>query len=180
MRRLTSIAFVVAALVGAAAQPDPYADAWTRVAEFATARMREGGTPGMALAITSRDRLLHVGAFGFANLPAQRPVTRDTLFEIGSISKSFTSIALLQLRDEHRFDPQAPIARYLPWFSVKTKYAPITGHHLMTHTAGLPRDRDDVPSSPFQAYAVRDREMGYAPGSHFAYSNVGYQVLGYA
>jgi D-alanyl-D-alanine carboxypeptidase len=178
MRPLVSIAFIVSAFMIAAAQPDPYPDAWTRVAEFATARMREGGTPGLALAITSRDRLLHVGAFGYANLPAQRPVTRDTLFEIGSISKSFTSIALLQLRDERRFDPQAPIVRYLPWFSVKSTYAAITGHHLMTHTSGLPRDRDDVPSSPFQAYAVREREVGYAPGVHYAYSNVGYQVLG--
>jgi D-alanyl-D-alanine carboxypeptidase len=163
----------------AAAQADPHAPAWARVAEFATARMREANTPGLTLAITSRERTLHVATFGFANVHAKRPLTQDTLFEIGSISKSFTAVALLQLRDEGRFDPRAPITTYLPWFSIRSAYAPITGHDLMTHTAGLPRDRDDVPSSKYQAYALRERETGYAPGARSNYSNVGYQVLGY-
>lgn len=161
-------------------QPSPDQGAWARVGAFAAMRMRDSNTPGLALAITGRDRLLHAATFGYANLQAQSRLAPDTLFEIGSISKSFTSVALLQLRDEGRFDPSAPIARYLPWFSIKSRFAPITGHHLMTHTAGLPRDRDDVPSSRYQAYGVRDREAGYAPGAHWAYSNVGYQVLGYA
>jgi D-alanyl-D-alanine carboxypeptidase len=184
MRRFVLISFLALAAAWASAstseQTDPHAGAWMRVAQFATGRMREANTPGMALAITSRDRLLHVATFGFANLHAKRALTPDTLFEIGSISKSFTSIALLQLRDEGRFDPQAPITTYLPWFSIKTSFAPITGHHLMTHTAGLPRDRDDVPSSRYQAYGLRERETGYAPNAQWNYSNIGYQVLGYA
>ena len=180
MRRLLLTACVAAVVSQAAAQPDPLASAWARVGEYATSRMRRGGTPGLALAITSRERLLHTAAFGFANLPAQRPMTTDALFQIGSISKSFTAVALLQLREEGRFDPHEPIASYLPWFGVRSSYAPITGHHLLTHTSGLPRDRDDVPSSPYQAYGVKERETGYAPGSHYAYSNIGYQVLGYA
>src|ERR671919_1080330 len=180
MRRFVLILFLAAGAVSSASQPDPNAHAWSRIAEFAEARMREANTPGMALAITSRERLLHAATFGFANLHAKRSLTAETLFEIGSISKSFTSIALLQLRDEGRFDPHAPITKYLPWFKVKSSFASITGHHLMTHTSGLPRDRDDVPSSPYQAYGVRDREAGYAPGVRYAYSNVGYQVLGYA
>jgi D-alanyl-D-alanine carboxypeptidase len=183
MRRIV-LMVILAAVAGRGAasreQTDPHAAAWSRVGEFTAARMRESNTPGLALAITSRERLLHSAAFGFASLQAQRRVTADTLFEIGSISKSFTSIALLQLQDEGRFDPHAPITRYLPWFSIKSSFAPITGHHLMTHTAGLPRDRDDVPSSPYQAYALREREAGYAPGTQWNYSNVGYQVLGYA
>jgi D-alanyl-D-alanine carboxypeptidase len=180
MRRFLLILFLAAATVTSASQPDPAAPAWARIAEFATARMREANTPGLALAVTSRDRLLHVATFGFSNLHAKRSLTPDTLFEIGSISKSFTSVALLQLRAEGRFDPHAPITKYLPWFKVKSSFAPITGHHLMTHTSGLPRDRDDVPSSRYQAYAVRQREAGYLPGVRYAYSNVGYQVLGYA
>ncbi len=180
MRRFVLILFLAAATVGSASQADPNAPAWSRIAEFATARMREANTPGMALAITSRERLLHVATFGFSNLHARRLLAADTLLEIGSISKSFTAIALLQLRAEGRFDPNAPIAKYLPWFKVKSSFAPITGHHLMTHTSGLPRDRDDVPSSRYQAYGLRDREAGYPPGVRYAYSNVGYQVLGYA
>jgi len=170
----------VSCVAGPAAQSDPLADAWRRIDEHVTARMRDQNTPGLALAITSRDRLLHVGTYGLANVDAKRPVTPDTLFEIGSISKSFTAIALLQLRDQGAFDPQAPITKYLPWFSIKSAFRPITGHDLLSHTSGLPRDRDDVPSSPYQAYGVREREAGYEPGVHYAYSNVGFQVLGYA
>ena len=136
MQRFVLNVFLAAATLGAASQADPNAPAWSRIAEFATARMREANTPGMALAVTSRERLLHVATFGFSNLHARRPLSADTLFEIGSISKSFTSIALLQLRAEGRFDPEAPITKYLPWFKVKSSFAPITGHH---HSAGKGR-----------------------------------------
>lgn len=180
MRRPLLVLLLAFAGASAAAQPDPNQAAWDRLGDFVRSRMRESGTPGLSLAVTSRERLLHVGTFGYANVDAKTAVTPDTLFEIGSISKSFTSVALLQLRDEGRFDPRAPITTYLPWFAIKSKYAPVTGHHLMSHTAGFPRDRDDVPSSKYQAFGVRDRETGYEPGVHFAYSNVGYQVLGYA
>ncbi len=49
----------------------------------------------------------------------------------------------------------------------------------MSHSGGLPRDRDDIPSSLYQAVGVRDRWTGYEPGKHFAYSNIGYQIMGY-
>lgn len=180
LKRILIVLVLAAWMASPAAQPDPYAAAWTRIDEFVAGRMRDANTPGLALGVTSRERLLRVGTYGFANVDAKQPVMPDTLFEIGSISKSFTSIALLQLRDEGKFDPHAPITQYLPWFSIKSQFAPVTGHHLMSHTAGFPRDRDDVPSSMYQAYGLRERETGYAPGEHYAYSNIGYQVLGYA
>jgi CubicO group peptidase (beta-lactamase class C family) len=162
------------------ASPWQTSGAAQRLDEFVTLRMRLDRTPGLALAITSRDATLTVSTYGFADLRARVPLTPDHLFEIGSVSKSFTAIALLQQRDAGRFDPQAPITKYLPWFSIKSRFGPIAGHHLLTHTAGIPRDRDDIPSSVFQAAALRDRETGSAPGARYAYSNIGYQVLGYA
>src|SRR5207249_7175266 len=136
-------------------------------------------TPGVSLAVTDRQKLLHVATYGVADLVARRPLTPDHLLEIGSITKSFTSIALLQLRDQGRFDPRAPVTTYLPWFKVQTSFTPLTPHDLMTHTAALPRDRDDIPSSLYQAVALSDRVVGEAPGRHFRYSNIGYQVLNY-
>jgi len=153
--------------------------AWKRLDAFVRREMREQSIPGVSLALTDRQRLLHVATYGYANLDAHRPLTPDHLLEIGSITKSFTSIALLQQRDEGRFDPQAPVTKYLPWFKVQTPYAPITPHDLMTHSAALPRDRDDIPSSLFQAVALSERVVGEAPGKHFRYSNIGYQVLSY-
>jgi CubicO group peptidase (beta-lactamase class C family) len=171
-------------LAGPAAGPPAGAatlePAFARIDAFVRRVMRADRTPGLALAVTDRNRTLRVATYGFANLDARTPVAPGTLFQIGSISKSFTAVALLQERDRGRFDPLAPITAYLPWFDVRTKFDPITGHHLLTHTSGLPRDRDSVPSSLFQAAGVADLATGSAPGTFWAYSNIGYQVLGYA
>ena len=169
-----------------ASQPQTAADrfrgagALQLVDAYVAREMQRHRTPGLAIAITARDGLIAASTYGFADVRARVPLTPAHLFEIGSISKSFTAVALLQQRDAGRFDPQQPITKYLPWFSIQSSYAPITGHHLLTHTAGIPRDRDDVPSSRYQAAALRDRVAGSAPGSRYAYSNVGFQVLGYA
>jgi CubicO group peptidase (beta-lactamase class C family) len=176
VRTLTSILIALSSL--AAAPPDMTA-AWQRLDAFVLREMREHRIPGVSLALTDRQRLLRVKTYGYANLDSKAPLTPDHLLEIGSISKSFTSIALLQLRDEGRFDPRKPVTEYLPWFSIQSSFDPITAHHLMTHTAALPRDRDDIVSSLYQAVALRDRVTGEAPGQHYRYSNIGYQVLSY-
>jgi D-alanyl-D-alanine carboxypeptidase len=136
-------------------------------------------TPGMVIGFTDRTHTLKVGAYGYADLKTRSRVTPDTLFEIGSVSKSFTAIALMQLLDEGRFDPQAPVTKYLPWFEVKSKFRPITGHDLLTHTAGLQNYRADLSSMPFASWSLRDFEPSYPPGEHYWYSNIGFQTLGY-
>jgi CubicO group peptidase (beta-lactamase class C family) len=151
-----------------------------RIDAFVRRSMRDNRTPGLTLGLTDRGRTLRVATYGYANRDARAPVTRDTLFQIGSISKSFTAVALLQERERGRFDPMAPITDALPWFEVRSRFAPITGHSLLTHTSGLPRDRDGVPWSPYQAAGIRELTTGSAPGDLWAYSNIGYQVLGYA
>jgi len=153
--------------------------AYESIDEFAGEHMRQAGTPGMAIAVTSRDSLLRVSTYGFADLESKVSVSPECLFQIGSISKSFTAIALLQMREKGNFDPLAPVTAYLPWFKLSSGHGPITAHHLLSHTSGLPRDRDDIPSSLFSAVAVRERELGFIPGTRFSYSNVGYQILGY-
>jgi CubicO group peptidase (beta-lactamase class C family) len=156
-----------------------FEQAYERLDAYVAQEMQAEGTPGLALALTNRDGLLRVATYGFADIKTRAPVTPQTRFEIGSISKSFTAISLLQLHDEGRFDPKAPVSKYLPWFSIRSKYTPVTSHDLLSHSGGLPRDRDDIPSSLYQAIAVRERETGYAPGAKFAYSNIDYQILSY-
>src|SRR5919108_4340913 len=77
--------------------------------ELVARQMRQDRTPGVALAITSREGTLMVSTYGFADLRARVPLTPAHLFEIGSISKSFTALALLQQREAGRFDPESPI-----------------------------------------------------------------------
>ena len=175
--RLIAAVCLLSSLAGAQSEPNGDA-AYKLIDSYAARQMKAEQVPGLVLAITDRNRLLRVSTYGYADVKTKLPTTPETLFEIGSISKSFTAIALLQLREQGKFDPRQPITRYLPWFSVHSNYRPITGHDIMTHTAGLPRDRDDVPSSLYQAAGVRDRWTGYEPGKYFAYSNIGYQIMG--
>ena len=134
--------------------------------------------PGIALAVTDRERVIHVATSGFADVAAGQPVTPETLFETGSIGKSFTAVALLQLAEEGRIDLQAPVTDYLPWFAVQSEFAPITLHHLLTHTAGITAGVDFAPEGQNQVWALRDERAATPPGTFFHYSNVGYKVLG--
>jgi D-alanyl-D-alanine carboxypeptidase len=158
------------------------ADVDTRLAETAKsidsafAKLRD---PGMVIGITDRQGLKKVIVHGYSDLKAHTPMKADTRLAIGSISKAFTSIALLQLSDEQRFDVRAPISHYLPWFHTQTKFPEVTGHDLMTHTSGLPYYLEDTASSRFAGLALKDFEPTYAPGAHWRYSNTGYQLLGY-
>jgi len=136
--------------------------------------------PGFVLGITDRNHTLRVFTHGYSDLRARTPITESSLFEIGSLSKSFTAVALMQLFDEGRFNPRAPISTYLPWFTMRSKYPPVTGHHLLSHTSGLPSYRPDLASAAYATYALREFEPSYAPGAHYWYSNTGFQTLGYA
>jgi CubicO group peptidase (beta-lactamase class C family) len=139
--------------------------------------MHEQYAPGMVLALTDRRGTIAVIPFGMADREHGVPVTAQTRFGIGSITKSMTAIALLQARDRGRFDPHAPVTRYLPWFRVHTRWRPLTGHDLLTHTSGLP-DAGLGFGEPLDSALLRDQSTGYAPGTHWTYSNVGYETLG--
>lgn len=134
-------------------------------------------TPGIALAITDRDGLLATRSYGYADLAAGAPVTPETWFQHGSIGKSFSAIVTLQLVEEGVLDLQAPVTSYLPWFAVGGGHEPITLHHLLTHTSGLPAGTDFSPDQRYEIWALREVAAA-APGSRMRYSNVGYRVLG--
>src|SRR3989442_12339485 len=139
---LTSLAAAPAVRAAApAAAPPDLAAAWKRLDAFVLREMRGQRIPGVALALTDRTRLLRVKTYGFANLDSRSPLRPDHLLEIGSISKSFTSISLLHLRDEGRFDPKAPVTTYLPWVSIESAFEPFTPHDLFSHTPPLPPAR---------------------------------------
>ena len=134
--------------------------------------------PGIALAITNREELLHTVNAGVRDVASGSPVEPETLFEIGSISKSFTALLVLQLREEGLLDLHAPVTDVLPWFTVKPKHAPITAHHLLTHTAGLVQGSEMTPAAVSEVWRLRKVEVGGPPGWGFHYSNHGYKTLG--
>lgn len=159
-----------------AAAPPSLDDTLARIGQYAPQALEEQGAPGMIVAVTDATHTLRIYPVGYADLAGKIPVTERTRFGIGSISKSMTSTALLELRDAGRFDPQRPVTAYLPWFAVHTAWRPITSHDLFTHTSGLP---DGGLSTGLSAvYDLRNWTTGFAPGTHWSYSNVGYDTLG--
>ena len=176
--RVRVTAFVFALMLGGPA----FADVDARLVEARQAiesRLSDSRQPGLVIGITDRQRLRLVVVHGYADLKSRKPLSVDSRFAIGSISKAFTSIALMEIADEGRFDPHAPVARYLPAFQVKSSFAPMTGHDVLSHTAGLPYYLPDMASSRAVLLGLRDFVPTYPPGAHWHYSDTGYQIMGY-
>jgi D-alanyl-D-alanine carboxypeptidase len=154
-------------------------DAFSRIDAAAKQHMDAESIPGLTLAITNRERTLYVGAYGYANLEARTPATPDHLFEIGSISKSFTTLALMQHVEAGRIDLYAPVTHYLPWLEIASDYEPIRIHDLLTHRAGITEGSDFALSSRYGARVLGEIGAAAPPGEHFAYSNLGFKILGW-
>jgi D-alanyl-D-alanine carboxypeptidase len=152
--------------------------AFANLERFVNCNLKMNGTPGLSLAVSDRDRTLRTLSFGFSDLAVKKPVTSDTLFKIASITKSFTSIALLKLQEEGKIDLDLPAKEYLPWFEVKSSHAPITIHHLMTHTAAIMEGAFASPYMKTEVWALRNLQTSIKPGKYFHYSDVGYSILG--
>ena len=146
-----------------------------RVDALAARLIAAGATPGAAVAVADGERILWAGYYGHADPAAARPVAAHTLFEIGSISKSFTAACLLRQWQAGRLDHDAEMRTVLPWFP----FEGITVHHLLSHTGGIVCSLGDPPSPAAEVLALADTARAPA-GCGFWYSNVGYQALGYA
>lgn len=134
--------------------------------------------PGGTVAIFADSGVVAEFAFGFAELASQRPMTLEHKFEIGSISKTLTSLLVLSLADDGLIDIDKPVLEYIPWFDCGKPSAAITARHLMSHTSGLVMGSDHIPDELAQVWALRDLSRSGDLGERFHYSNVGYMVLG--
>ena len=144
--------------------------------------------PGYAYGIVVDGQLLYKGAAGYANLEEKIPATTSSMFRIASMSKSFTSLAILHLRDAGKLRLDDPVAMYIPALKGQglTKDAPaITIRHLMSHSAGFPED------NPWGDRQLADSEkdlndlikgqlsFSNVAGIEYEYSNLGFAMLGY-
>jgi D-alanyl-D-alanine carboxypeptidase len=153
-------------------------DAIKRIDRFVRQDVRASGVPALVVGITDREHLLHLCAHGYADLERKILIRPDSRFEIGSISKSFASIVLLQLQEQGRLDIDNPVMEYLPWLRIKTRFKPITLRHLMSHTAGIITGSDESLSAYTEALDLQKLGASTAPGRFFHYSNTGYKILG--
>ena len=99
--------------------------------------------PGLSVAVVYDQELVWSAGFGHADMAQQIPATPETIYRIASITKLFTATAVLQLRDAGKLQLDDPVRKHLPWFNIQNPFGdapPITLRHLLTHTAGLPRE----------------------------------------
>jgi CubicO group peptidase (beta-lactamase class C family) len=155
---------------------------------FLQRRMEQAAIPGIALAIVRNDHILHLQGFGVADA-AGTPITPQTPFLLGSVSKSFTALAIMQLVEAGHVNLEVPVRHYLPWFRVADSDASgrITIHHLLNQTSGLsPRtgqllltdnDRGDD-ALERHVRALSTATLSHPVGAVFQYSNANYIVLG--
>jgi D-alanyl-D-alanine carboxypeptidase len=174
-------AVAILALVAAApsllTSPPSIDDALAAIERYAPVAMAEQGTPGLSVAITDRAKTLRIITLGYANVDTKAPVGTQTRFAIGSITKSMTALSLMEQHDAGRLALDAPVQRYLPWFSIHAGKQPILVHELLSHTAGLP---DDYAAETwlYNVVALRDAHVTFKPGTDWSYSNDGFATLG--
>jgi CubicO group peptidase (beta-lactamase class C family) len=155
------------------------------------AKRLEYGVPGVGVAIVSRDKVLWVGGFGVTDLETRQPVTADTVFRIGSVTKMFTALGLMMLSEGEKLRLNGPVrevAPDAPYTNPREETHPITIAQLLEHTAGL----QDLTKEEFEhsdpkpltleeglAFRPESRTVRWKPGLHAVYSNSGYGLAGY-
>lgn len=146
-------------------------------------------SPGVVYGIVSNGKLIHTGSKGFANVEKRILADNNSAFRIASMSKSFTAMAILQLRDEGKIKLDDPVHKYIPGIKdqkLLTADAPaITIRNLLTHTAGFPEDNPwgdrqlAVSDEAMLAMFKKGISFSNVPQETFEYSNMGFAMLGY-
>jgi CubicO group peptidase (beta-lactamase class C family) len=155
---------------------------------YVEGQLRRLNTPGAILAIVEGDRVVHRRSFGKARPRGEAP-SPQTPFFIGSLTKSFTALAVMQLVEAGTVELDTPVRHYLPWFRLADSGASarITVRHLLNQTSGLPSllgelnllDFDSSPGAEErQARALAKAKLSHPAGSKCEYSNLNYNVLG--
>jgi len=137
--------------------------------------------------VADQGKVIYKKGFGMANMEWDIPNTPDTKHRLGSITKQFTAMLIMQLVADGKLDLQAPVSKYLPDYS-KANGDKITTHQLLTHTSGTPnytsfpnffKDMSRNPYTPTEMVRMyADSILDFTPGERFSYSNSGYITLG--
>jgi CubicO group peptidase (beta-lactamase class C family) len=187
---------VMAPVARAAAEPkDPAEDYRVRQAlrlfeEWADATVAYEHVPGASMGLVLDQQLIWSKGFGYADRERHVPATPDTLYGICSISKLFTAISVLQLRDAGKLRLDDPVSLYLPYANLKPAgddASPPTIRSLLTHSSGFPRESAHAywtdpdftfPTEEEVIAGLKRESMLYPPDRYFQYSNLGMTLAG--
>jgi CubicO group peptidase (beta-lactamase class C family) len=172
----------------ASARPVTDSASYDAIDAYIEQQMHRLKIPGVSLAIVQGDGIVHLRGFGRARPGGETP-TPQTPFVLGSTTKSFTALAVMQLVEAGKVDLDGPIKRYLPWFRVADPKASaqMTVRHLLNQTSGLPMiagmiNLGDLGNDPGaterQARALSTLKLARPVGAAFEYCNLNYNLLG--
>jgi serine beta-lactamase-like protein LACTB len=156
--------------------------------QFIQHEVTDKGLPALSIALVEDQQVVWSKGFGMADPDAKKPATAETVYRVGSVSKLFTDIAIMQLVEQGKINLDAPVTTYLPDFKPKNPFnKPITLRQLMSHRSGLVReppvgnyfDPSEIPLAKTVA-SLNDTTLVYEPESRTKYSNAAIATVGYA
>ena len=149
--------------------------------------LKDKDIAGLSIALVDDQRIVWAQGFGWADIESKRPATPDTLYRVGSVSKLFTALELLKLRDQGKLKLDQPVTHFLPAFAIRGRFAgspPITLRALATHHSGLPSNRLNGMWTPHPVALaalvdeLSEESLAAVPQAQYRYSNLGFSVLG--
>jgi CubicO group peptidase (beta-lactamase class C family) len=186
------LALGACASAGAQTANDPWPKSVDEFRAAVQTVLEETGVPGAGIALVRQSGVEWAGGIGLADRDRRTPVTADTHFRAGSISKTFVAMALVQLSEDGEVDLDTPIAEIAPEVPFRNPWEagnPVRVIHLLQHTAGFDdmhfnevhnvEDPPDLPLIDVLRRNPRSRDVRWRPGTRVAYSNPGYAVAGY-
>lgn len=173
----------VAPVVSVSAQTENQPD-FNSLDAYLQAQLKSNRIPGMAVAFVKDGKTIFQKGYGEA--APGKPVTPQTQFYIGSVTKGFTALAAMKLVDQGKLDLDKPVQAYIPWFKTADPdaTAKITVRHLLNHTSGL-TEKGDPNSAAYtstleeQVRLLQDTKPSTPPGTRFEYYNQNYRTVGY-
>jgi CubicO group peptidase (beta-lactamase class C family)/D-alanyl-D-alanine dipeptidase len=169
-------------------EPDKrYAELAGALSTFIEQEVEQKKIPAISIALVDDQKIVWARGFGIARQKDRAPATAETVYRVGSVSKLFTDIGIMQLVEQGVLDLDAPVTRYLPDFKPKNPFnKPITLRQMMAHRSGLVReppvghyfDAADA-SLADTVMSLNSTELVYEPETHFKYSNAAIATVGY-
>ncbi|MGC9345160.1 MAG: serine hydrolase domain-containing protein, partial [Bacteroidales bacterium] len=151
--------------------------------------MKKKKIEGLSIAVTVGDKVDYIKGFGYANKEERIDVTEKTVFKVGSISKVFTGMAIMQLQEQGKLNIDDPVTKYLPEFKPKKQepdWEPITIRMILTHHSGIPSEwymdmmtrREDIITTDEMIKSMNQHYLAAPPNTILSYSNAAITLLG--
>jgi len=186
--RLFALLLVIALPALVQAQAEPYRDAIVKLDKLVADEVADKKLPALSIALVDDQRVVWAKGYGTQDRAKTLPATAETIFRVGSVSKLFTDVAIMQLVEEGKLDIDAPVVNFVPDFKpvYKEGQKPITLRMLMAHRSGLIRESPvgnyfdpTEPTLEQTVASINGLDIVYPPGERIKYSNAAIALVGF-